>query len=246
MTLGAAYYPEVRREAALVSYWRLNDPSGNTQAIDYGARYGLNGIYNGSPARGPSLIQVDLSAASYQFGTGKSVSIGDGAPLRLTGDLSIEAWVAPYAASQTAVIAAKMNSGASVAQPWYLGLLSGDVQFALGNGTTQVSVASSSQLPVSIPSHVVATSFRGVMTIYVNGASVATGTLGAQAVTDSRQAVYVGALSTGSGTLNGLIAEVAVYSGALSARRVARHFTIGQQVLSDPAHYTTIDPPSYN
>lgn len=246
MSLGAGYLPQIRREPVLTAFWRLNDPSGSTLADDYSARFNINGFYNGSPALGPALIQSDLSAASYLFGTGKSVSVGDNAALHILGDISLEAWIVPYAGSLTAQIIGKMNSGATFANPYSLSLTAGQVKFSQGNGTTQTSVTGTTAPPVSVPSHVVATSFRGAMTVYLNGAVVGTGTLGAQAVTDGGQTLYVGALSTGSSTFNGLLGEVALYSGALSARRVARHFTIGQQVLSDPGHYSTIDPPTFN
>lgn len=247
MSLGAQLFPQIRREPTLVSYWRLNDPSGSSQATDYGARFGLNGFYNGSPALGPALIQSDLSAASYLFGTGKSVSVGDAAPLRVTGDISIEAWVVPYSGSQTSALVSKLNTTIPVtANPYFFGTNSGKLTFGLGNGVTMVSVTAPSVLSVSIPSHVVATSFRGVMTIYVNGVSVAIATLDSQSVTDDGQPMFIGEIYSGSSPFNGLIGEVSLYSGALSARRISRHFTIGQQVLSDPSHYSTIDPPSFN
>jgi hypothetical protein len=40
------------------------------------------------------------------------------------------------------------------------------------------------------------------------------------------------------------MSEVAVYNGALSAVRVARHFSVGQQVYPDAAHYLGVDPPT--
>lgn len=241
MSLGASFYPTIRREPYLVTYYRLSDASGSAEVQDFGARYGLTGFFNGAPSRGPALIQNDASAASYLFGgAGQSVSVGDAAPLRIAGDISLEAWIAPAAASNTGLIIGKMNSGGTVAGPYALSLVAGELRFALGNGTTQTTVTGSTPLSVSIPSQVIATSFRGLMTIAVDGTPVATANLGAQAVADAGQSLFIGS------NFNGLVGEVGVYNGALSMRRVLRHFDVGQQILSDPAHFTLLDPPVWS
>lgn len=245
MSLGETYFATVRREPTVVSYWRLDDSAGSSQAQDWGAHYNLFGAYNGSPTLGPPLIQSDLSAASYKFGgAGQNVSVGDAVPLRVTGDLSIEAWIVPYAQTQTTVLVGKMSAGGTVAAPYFLGLTSGVLTLSVGNGTTSTTITGGTPR-VSIPSHVVATSFRGTTMIYLNGSVVASGSLGGQSVADGGQSLYVGSIGAAAG-FNGLISEVALYSGALSARRVARHFTLGQQVVSDPAHVSTVDPPVYS
>lgn len=241
MEMSENYFALVRREPMIVGFWRQNDPSGNNDAIDYASRYGLTGVYT-NRTLGPALTQNDLSAASSVLSSGSMV-VGDIAPLRITGDMSIECWIVPYAASQTCALVSKYDAGDTHPNPYFLGLSSGQVSYTLGNGTTAVGVSGIPLPPVSVPSHIVATSFRGVMTVYINGVIGGTATLGSQAVTDGGQPMYVGELRTGVYNFNGLISEVAIYNGALSARRVTRHFTIGQQVLSDPAHYWTVDPP---
>lgn len=235
------YFSLVRREPFIVAYWRLNDPAGSTEAVDYGARYDLIGVYSSVNVAGPPLIQVDTGSASSVLKTAK-MSVADISQLRLTGDMSIEAWVAPYTSAESVNIASKLNSGASVAGPFALQLASGAPVFSRGNGTTSVSVTASTAIPVSIPSHIVATSFRGMLSLYVDGALVNTALLGALTVSDQGQPLIIGQTSTQNGV--DLISEVAVYSGALSARRIARHFAVGQQILSDPAHYKTVDPPA--
>jgi hypothetical protein len=233
-----AYFPLVRREPYLVSYWRLNDLAGAIYATDYGSRYDLQGVYATAQSPGPALIQNDSGTASSVFGgTDASMSIADVTTLRILGDISLEAWVAPYAGNQNAIIIGKMNTGISVPNPYALFLDYGMLKASFGNGSTQTTVSYSTPIPVSIPSHVVATSFRGAITLYLNGNQVASGLLGAQSVTDGSHSLYVGH------GFAGLIGEVAIYNGALSARRIARHFQIGQQILQDPAHYTLVDPP---
>ncbi len=246
MSLGSTLFQVVRREPTLVCYWRLTEAAGSSFAIDYGARYNLNGLINGSPMPSPALIQADTTAGSYAFGgAGVNVQVPDISALHVTGDISIEALVLPYSAGQTKTLVGKMNAAGTVANPYALSLSSGKPRLALGNGTTQTTVTATTATPLTgIPSHVVTTSFRGLMTAYLSGLSVGTATLGAQAVTDGAQPLYIGSIASATG-FSGLIGEVALYSGALSATRVLRHFNILQQVLPDPGHFRAVDRPTY-
>lgn len=225
------YYAQVRRSPWVVGYWRLNEGAGILQAVDWASRFALTGTYT-SRSPGPALLQNDPGAGSSLLSAG-SMAVTDVAPLRIVGDIALEVWLAPYA-SQTVLLAGKQLAG--VAGPYALRLNAGALQFALGNGTTEVALAGPA-IPLSIPSYVLATCFRGRMNIYVAGAPVAAGNLGAQAVTDRGTAFT-------TGSFNGLMAELALYSGALSARRAARRFAVGQQIISDPSHYTLVDPPT--
>lgn len=235
-----SYFPLVRREPTLVGYWRLNDVAGAVDATDYASRFELTGIYT-SRSVGPSIIQNDTSSLSSSLGASGSMSVSDVAQLRILGDISLEAWISVYSASATVNIMSKQNSAGTTAGPYALELVDGSLSFSLGRGTSQ-TVLTAGVVPASLPAHVCATSFRGVMTIYINGAPVDSASLGSQVVADSGQSMIVGNTSTEDGA--DLISEVAIYNGALSARRVARHFAIGAQVLSNPSHYLTVDPPT--
>lgn len=242
MSVGDTYFPTVRREPFIVAYWRLNDAAGVTEYLDSGARYDFVGTPQTSNSAGPALIQVDSVAGSSLFGSGNaSFFVTDTAPLRVTGDVSIEMWLAPYTQTQSCILVGKQNSGGSIASPYALRMTNGRLQFARGNGTTEASITGGVP-PVSLPSYVVATCFRGEMTIYINGDVVANGSIGSQSVTDGGESFYVGAVGTAQ-PYNGLVGELALHAGALSQRRVTRHFTIGQQILTDQAHNLNIDYP---
>jgi hypothetical protein len=244
--LGDNLFSIVRREPMLVCFWRCNEVAGSPYAYDYGARYNLNALLDGSPVPGPGLIQDDSTSGSYIFGgAGVNAAVPDISALHVTRDISLEAWVAPYAAAQSKVIVGKMGSSGSVAGPYSLGLAGGFPSLSLGNGTTQKTVAGPVAPIVGIPSHIVATSFRGAMSVYLNGVLVGSGTLGTQAVADEAQSLYIGSIGAATG-FNGLIGEVALYSGALSASRVYNHFRVGQQVLLDPGHYRLVRNPVYS
>lgn len=234
-----SYFFLVRREPLLTAYWRQNDPSGNLDMIDYGSHFSLTGVYS-SRSRGPSLIQGDSGSTSSGLGAAGSASVANASPLHIIGDISIEAWIVPYTSALTCNIVSKQDSGAAHGGPFAMKLVGGQISFGLGNGTGDHTVVGGTPA-TSLPSHIVATCFRGAMTVYLNGVAVATGTLGAQVVADSGQPMVIGKTSTEAGI--SLVSEVALYSGALSARRVARHFAVGQQILSDPAHFSLVDPP---
>lgn len=240
-SIGSSYFPTLRREPYLVAYYRLNDSS-LPFANDSGP-FGLDGVYNSTPTTpGPALIQGDLSSKSCLFNANsQNISVGDVAQLRLIGDLAIETWLAPFTATQTTHLIQKMDSTGAIPGPYLLSLVNGAVSFFQGNGTTSTSITGP-VLPLGVPIHIVATSFRGALSLYVNGVLSQSGSLGAQAVVDKGQSVLIGGRASGT-SVRGLMSEVAIYNGALSARRIARHFTVGQNILSDQAHYTTFDPP---
>lgn len=244
--LGAGYFPVIRREPSLAVYYRLNEAVGAIIALDFAAKYTLNGFYAGSVQGGPLIIEGDASAGSGVFASaGTNVQVGDASALRILADLALEAWVIPTTASQNAVLIGKGTSGFK-SNPYSLSLVNGAPSLAVGNGSTQTAITSAAALLVGAPSHVVGTIFRGAMTLYVNGTLVASGTVGAQAVTDGGQPLYIGCGQQSSSFLTGLLAEAAVYSGGLSVARIKRHYAIGAQLLPDDAHYSTVDPPVFS
>lgn len=246
MTIPTSYFSTVRRESSLVSYWRLNEVSG-TRADDYGAKYGLNGIYDGAPVSDAALIYNDESAGSKLFGgTGKNVEIPDATPLRIIEDIAIEAWMVSYEETQTSAILTKLNSAFTFSSPYYLGMTSGKPFFSLGNGSGSTQITSPVVLPAGSVSHIVGTLSRKNLYIYINGKQVEKISLGSQAVKDEKQPVFIGALGNNTKRFNGLISEIALYNSGMSQKTAERHFDIGRQILTEPYYITTFDRPSYS
>lgn len=230
------YYPIVRRDPLLVSYWRLNDPASATEAIDWSSHNSLPGFITGA-VPGPAIIKGDSTSASLSFDGTDNISIPDIAQLRVIGNVSLEAWIVPYVPTQSTQIIAKTNVS-GIASPYSLALVSGVITFTVGNGSA-VATCSGQSVPVGIPSHVVATLFRGALSVYLNGQICNTTGIGVNTQSDNGQSLFIGK------SFNGLLSEVALYNGALSALKVARHYAVGQQLLSDAAHFVTVDPPAY-
>lgn len=254
MTISTEYYRVIRRNPSLIAYWRLNETSG-VLAADRARKYEVSGTYNGSPSNGPPIIYASgaetetLFPGSKQFGTsGQNVEIPNATPLRIVSDIAIEMWIIPKSLKSTCNLLNKMNSTSSPTHsaPYSLGLLAGAVSFQLGNGTTQVSLNTTTVLPVGIPVHIVATCFKKTMNVFINGIQSGSANLGSQEDKDLEKPIYIGAYPNNTERFNGLISEVALYNGALSASTAKEHFSIGKRLIFKKPYYTTYDVPSYS
>lgn len=248
------YYRVIRREPALVCYWRLNDSSSSTRTLDRAGKYNINGIYNGSPILDVPLISPtsgeteELYPGSKLFGAeNQNVEIPSAEPLKLTYNITIEMWIISLSSNQTCSLLSKMNSAHTFPSPYQLSLSSGKVVFSLGNGTNKTSITSASVIPLSTPVHIVATCFRkNSMKIFINGEESAIGLLGAQVAEDSEKPIYFGELGNNTSHFNGMLGEVALYENVIGKRKIKEHFSLGKQILFQKPYYNTYDPPSYS
>lgn len=246
MTIPTSYFSTVRRNPFIIGYWRLNENSG-TRAYDRASRYGLNGIYDGSPLPwGHAALIDEASAGSSQFGLfGQNVEIPDAAPLRIISNITIEAFVVSTSQSQSSVIIGKTKNELH-ASPYILGLNSGKPYFSLGNGTTEVKVESSSLLPVGTPFHLVGILFREKLFLFLNGKEIKNSSIGSQEIHDSEKPVFIGQIEGNNARFQGLLAEVAIYKGAISTKTIENHFNIARQIVQNTSHVTSFDPPNYS
>lgn len=245
-SIGANYASTVIREQAVIVYYRLNEAVGNAIAADSAGRFNLNGLYLSTVFNGHTpLIQGDAAAASFAPAGSDAVAmkVGDAAPLRVGASMSIEAWIISNANAPTSSIISKGTTGA-LAGSFAIGLNAGAPQFRIGNGTTSTACTSPTVIQRAIRYHLVGTVRNGLMSLYVNGVLVATQALGAQTITDTAQTLNIGG---GVGVpFSGNIAEVALYSSALPAKNVLRHYALGRVVIPDPAHYIGVDTPVFS
>jgi hypothetical protein len=233
----AAYFNMVRRYPGLVSYWRLDESSPATTAVDSSAHNEFNGIYQGFAAspHGALIEEYDTQAASQLFTPSSYIFVANAPQLELNVSFSLEAWIAT-SYNQSAIILGKLSNG--IAAPYALGLNNGVLQLSVGNGTTQTTL-SGPQVPPGLPSRVSASLFRNTLYVCLNGTVwPVTLSAGTQPIADRAQPVTFGNFA-------GLMAEVAIYNMALSALQHARNFAVGRQIISDPSHFITVDPPVY-
>jgi hypothetical protein len=218
-----AYAQAVLSTAGLVAYWPLAETTG-TVAFDIAGDH--HGSYYNHPhlgAPGPG------EATSVTFdGVNQYVLL----PRDIRDDFSLELWFATRGG----------GVGTGVTQWWQAaGLLDAEVagvvddfgvsldaagQVWAGTGNPDTSIHSGTGLNDGAWHHVVFTRAiaTGEMTLYIDGAPVATGHGGTQRLI-SAPGLRIGALQTGTIFYAGSIADAAVYNTILPAATVAAHFT---------------------
>jgi hypothetical protein len=177
----------------------------------------------------PGALAGDSDTSMSFDGTSGYVNVPNNPNLNLTGDLTVEAWVQPGAL--TGATRAIIHKGGSSGYPSYqyrIGLTSGN----LWRGTVYIG---SNNLTVTSPSiastigwtQLVMTRSGTTLTLYVNGAAVATTTASGPLNTSTGMLAIgrTGAVSVDY--FKGAIDEVAVYPTALSAATIAEHYRVG-------------------
>ncbi|MFL5845711.1 MAG: LamG domain-containing protein [Solirubrobacteraceae bacterium] len=223
------YGATVRATPGLAAYWPLDEAaSANTVTDVTGglsapltAGFAL-GLPPGIDAGGTSLSLTGTSTASF------------GNVANFAADRTIEAWVAPRTTSGDRYIVSKGTTSAG----YHLYMAGGGLPSFQVNGTRVTGPA----LRAVGWHHVVATLSTRAMALYVDGARVATGTLPNVPAT-STQALYLGRLSrSSSGSWQGGLDEVALYSRALDAGEVAAHFAAGADTSAPATIFLTTPP----
>lgn len=252
-----APYPMAVLAANPVAYWRLNEGNvdnynNGTLANDYAG--GNNGIYTNTILGNPGYSQsTDPSETCAEFGfdsfvNGDAYGIGGinfAAPTNSSATFTVEAWVNGYAQTKDAGIVSKGYGG-------------GGEQFCLDTGSDTAPTSHGFRFYIHDASgvtHIVTSTVmpsygnwyhlvgvcdevNGLLTLYINGASVGSTALtpGSGLLSSSRNTI-IGSRPSNSTTNNndsqfvGLINDVAIYNYALSAAQVAQQYA---QVHSAP------------
>jgi hypothetical protein len=209
--------------AGIVSWWHGED--------DYADAVG------GSP--GISLGGVTFAAGAigrgFSFdGTGSSyIQVADAASLRITGPMTIDAWISPTSATATARIVDKITAGG--ANGYLLDLLAGQLRLEIGAD----SVSSGLTVPVGTFTHVTGVYSGTSLSLYFNGVLIATKTTTVTAVPVATLPLRIGADSAGATRFSGVIDEPRIFGRALSAAEVQDIYQSGS-----PAHCGCIAAPA--
>jgi hypothetical protein len=207
----------------VVSWWHADGDY--TDAVG-----GITGASAGGVTFGPGAINqgfvLDGGASSY-------VQMPDTAALRITGPLTLDAWVNPTAAGATERIIDKIATGGG--NGYLLDLLAGPARFIVGSDqiTSGVSVSA------GVFTHVAGVYNGTSMSVYLNGVLAGTKTTTVAAIPSNNLPFRVGADSTGATRFTGTIDEPRVFNRALSPQEIQ---TIYQQ--GSPAHCGCVAPPS--
>lgn len=200
----------------LVGHWKLDEGSGGTTSDASGQ--GVTGtLVNGpvwTPGRSGNALQFD--------GVDDRVNLGNPTHLRLTGAMTLSAWVWVDAFTNGRIINKQGNSGS---RGWSLNVESGGyASFQVATSSTSMVLVNGTSLPTNQWVHLAGTYEPGVaLRLYVNGALNASLTSGVPASQyDSPLNVTIGSRPDGSNLFDGKIDEVRIYNRPLTAAEVGQ------------------------
>jgi hypothetical protein len=202
----------------LVSWWR-----GEGDATD------SVGGNNGLPQVGVGFSRGRVGQAFSFDGYGGGVLVTDSPSLRLTNQVTIEAWINLRSTNTDRSIVSKVG-GAGGNNGYQLAFSKNKLE-GLFNGPGQNWPSKLLQCPVPITlgawAHAAWTYDQSAMKLYWNGQPVATNVVGAQAIAVSSSNLRIGNDDSGNTPFDGWIDEAAVYNRALSAAEIAGIYATG-------------------
>jgi len=218
-----------------VGYWRLDEFGG---AVAHDLVAGNDGIFTptvqlGQP--GNKLIDTHTAAKFGALSTSNScvTNINVSFASASSSSFSVEAWVNGSAQTSDAGIVTKgYGSGGEQFNLDCGNTASHAYRFFVRDGSGTAKLANSSVTPNGQWQHLVGVcdQTNGFVYLYVNGASVGSGTIGTNSgILNSSYTVSIGSRQSGAGTpfnfqFQGSIEEVALYKYALSPAQVQAHY----------------------
>jgi hypothetical protein len=202
----------------LVGYWKLDETSANTCT---------GGVNDSCDASGNSLDGAwggNATNAVGRFGPGVTfdgttdyISISDNTAIKPPNDLTISFWVNLRTLSRTNVIMSKDGSGGG---GYYVQVDSSNVlQFGWRNSSSTlytVNYPGNVSAYANIWIHVVAVKNNNNLYIYLNGVQGTNVTATTGTIKDTPDPLYLGAASSNSNTIDGVLDDVRIFNRALS------------------------------
>ncbi len=221
-----------------VGYWKFDEGAGGTAADSSG-----NGL-TGTLANGPSWVTGASGSALSFDGVNDYVDLGNPVPLRLTGAMTLSAWVYPTGIINSGRIIAK--TGGPGVRGWSLNVENFNAfEFSVPDSAIDTSnfVDSVTPVPLNKWVHVVGVYEPGIaMRLYIDGA------LNNSRLTNVPTRVFdppvnarIGARGDGL-YFQGSMDEVRVYNRALTAAEVQQLFS-ATNPTAPPAAPSDITPP---
>lgn len=211
------YETTITAFSSLVSYWPLDgslDATGN--ALDLKSGYG--GVKSGGITLGgvsPGALTTYSSQPATNYTGGNYLAVADTAALRITGDLTILAWVKPTDRANYYEILTKTGDG--LARPYEYRLEQTSGKATLLN--TAAGQLDATTAPSTGAWSMVAVTRSGTtITHYLNGSSNGSGTLATG--TDNGTPVNIGA-RVGVINWKGALAHVAILNAALTGTDIS-------------------------
>lgn len=210
------YVSEVLADSPIV-YLKMDEASG-TVATDSGSN-AVNGTYTNGPVVNTTAggINGGLGPCVTFDGSNDHVLIADSAPLRITGDLTLEMWIYPTGFGSFLMLWTKSASGTGEFE--LMITPAGYISFRNGNGT---DLLSDSKPRLNQWNHVAFTRSGLVVTHWLNGRFNGAYTLGSLGSSTGTQPVCFGRRSDGFYFL-GRAMHAAIYTTVLTQARLRAH-----------------------
>jgi hypothetical protein len=237
--LGAgSTYDQVVASDSPSGWWKLADNPGSATAYDSSGNAHTG---NASAVKFgiPNSAISGNTVAQYTTGAYSAVITGYNPALSA---VTVECWVNLNGATQPGYTSPRFLANSHTDYNDYQGFeLWTDVLYAnsaakatFGNGSARATVQSPTPLPKTGWTYLAATWDGTTVTLYVNGASVATAALsGSMPAGTSGGGIGVGYNPAYNGDyLTGLLAECAIYPAALPAARILAHYQAGTNVMT--------------
>jgi RHS repeat-associated protein len=223
--------------AGLISWWRAE-----SNALDSA------GSNNGSLSNGVSFADGKAGQAFSFEGEGGTVVAPDSSSLRLTDQLTIEAWINPRSIDSDQALVSKV--GGAAGNNGYQFVLSGNTLLGQFNSPGQnwpsARVTSGGVITTGVWYHVAWTYDQSEMRLYLNGLPIATNAIGAQSIITCSSTLRLSGDDNNHVYFNGLIDEASVYDRALSDEEIAGIYNASiAGKCQDPPTFT-LQPVSQN
>lgn len=208
-------------------YWRLGETSGSTTADATGAPSGA--IKGGVTLGQAGALIGDPNTAMGLDGSTGYISVANRTGLNSTGDFTVEAWVKPATVGGvTGAIVHKGGSTGNAVWQYRLSLTStGKWRGTAFSGSTAFQVTDPGTPVVNAWTYLALTRSGDTLTLYVNGLSVAMGTMTGATNTSTGLFAIGRTGSASTDYFKGAIDEAAFYPTALSSSRIFAHYTAG-------------------
>ncbi|MCX6119406.1 MAG: LamG domain-containing protein, partial [Proteobacteria bacterium] len=208
-----------------VGYWRLGESSGAT-ALDVSTN-GIDGAYIGGTTLGSSSpLLGDLDKSVTFNGSSGYINVPDLTPTKMTGNMSIEAWIKTgNAATEQAVIYNGINPGTNGGLNYYLEIYQAKLCFGVtGNVWSQGTATLNSNTWY----HIAVTYDLSNVRYYINGVLDRTvATTAVPSWTTNSQFNIGRYYWNNTNFWNGSLDEVALYNVALTDTQILTHYNAG-------------------
>jgi len=212
-----------------VGVWNFDEGAGTTLTDISG--YGNNGTLNkGANGTGLDWVPSDIEGTALQFdGVDDYVGCGNKASLNVaSGDITVESWINLSTLGKASTIVSKWT-------PWIIYIASNNkVTFYVRYDGTDHNVTSGTALTnINRWYHVavVYTVSDYKVRFYIDGLLTASPSFGNAISGDTAYTVQIGAYSYTYAPFSGLIDDVRIYSAALPATEIQKHYVQGLEKL---------------